>query len=582
MFRAAFLSVLLLGLAACGDAPEQLTPLERAQAALAAGDGFGAEVELRALLDAGTPREELAAYLGEAELLQGELAEARRWLADGEFSEDAAGHGFLVLGRLEMRQGNLPAAGQAFDRAYAYIPEDADLWVDVARLRFRGGEQTLAVEASKRAVELGPENPRALRLHAQLVRDAEGLRAALPWFEAALEHNPDDVDALADYAATLGDLGQARAMLAVVRRMAEIDDRNPQVFRLQAVLAARGGQFALARSLLQRAGPAEAPADMLLAGIVDLENGNFESAAQKFDRLAAMQPDNRRVRQLLARAIALGLNDRELVYRFDGIARLPSASPYLRLLVGRAYESLDERDRAAHFLDLAALGRDGNLIAVQGGTPLAVAELRGDESGRTVQAIVRGRIVVRQTRRAVTEAEAFRERFPGSGDALALAADARLANREVESALELYDAAAAVRRTWPLVRRMVAAHRITGRDDAAAALVADYLAGDPNNAEAAAELGRIAIARQDWARAALLLDHAIDHGGAGDPALWSLRSLVARQMGEDELAYDAAVYAYSLQPMARETNALLAGLLNEQGEGDTATALAAKLAKLSR
>lgn len=561
LLRAVLGIAAVFGLSACEPTSAPVPPLEQARAALASGDGLGAEIALRRMVDDGTPIAGLAAYLGEAELLQGQLAEARHWLGAAAFTPETAAHGYHMLGRLEMQAGNLPAAGQAFDRAWRANPDSAELWVDIGRLRFRGGEQAQAVEASRRAVALDPDNPRALQFRAQLVRDAEGLAAALPWFEAAVEHNPDNVDLLGDYAATLGDLGRASEMLAIVRRMATLDDHNPRVFYLQAVLAARAGRFDLARTLLGHlgSGMAEVPAVMLLSGVVDLENGNYESAAQSFDRLAAIQPDNRRVRHLLARAIALGLNERELVYRFGGRARAKAASPYLALTLARAHEALGDRAEAATLLDAAAAGRSTRLVAIGAATPLSVAVVSAERGGENTLALVRGRIASGQRGEAVEAAQSFVRKSPGSADALALLGDARLASGDAAAALDAYREAAAIRRNWPLVRRMIAAYRASGEEEAATALLARHLAGDPQNAEASAELARAALARRDWARAAVLLDHAIDHGAGRDPAVWAMRSVAASEMGDGELAFEAVVYAHALQPMRRDIAAMMAG-----------------------
>lgn len=575
-----FLSLILaLTLAGCGDSAEELTPLEEAQAMLAEGDGLGAEVVLRQMLADGTAQDQVAAYLGEAEMQQGELVEARRWLGEGRFTQDTAGHGFHMLGRLELRSGNLPAAGQAFDRAYASIPDSPDLWVDIGRLRYRGGEQKQAIEASMRAVELGPQDPEALLLRAQLVRDGEGLAAAIPWFEAGLEVAPDNLDLLGDYAATLGDLGRAKDMLVVIRHMATIDDRNPRLFYLQAVLAARGGEFALARSLLSRAGSSvsENPAGLLLSGVIDVENGNYQSAAQTLDRLVTMQPDNRPARELLARAIALGLNDGELGYRFGDQARMKSASPYMMELAGRSLEGLGRRDEAAALLDRAAQPRNANLVAVEALTSLSVAEARRDQGGAAIQALVRGKIRAGNASAAIADAESFRRKFPGSADANALAGDARLAARQTAAAIDLYRQAYAIRRSWPLAGKMSRGLKATGKVREAEAVIEDYLRGDPGNADASAELARLAIDAGDWARAAMLLDHAINHGRARDPELWQLRALAAMQAGDLDLAFDAAVYSYALQPMGKAGAETLIDVADARGQADLATGLRRKL-----
>ncbi|MCP5396933.1 MAG: tetratricopeptide repeat protein [Sphingomonadaceae bacterium] len=575
-------AALLLLLAACGDPPPPPPSVETAKEALRNGDALGAEIILRGLLDGGTPREELAAYLGEAELGQGELAEARRWLGDGEFSEGTSGHGFHMLGRLELREGNLPAAGQAFDRAYGFIPDDSNLWVDIGRLRYRGGEQLPAVKASIKAVELGPDNPAALQFRGQLVRDAEGMLAALSWFERAVEQNPNNLDLLGDYAATLGELGRARDMLQVVRRMTELDPRNPRAYYLQAVLAARAGNYDLARRLLQLTNQAhrDMPAAMLLSGIIDMRSGNYASASQEFDRLARLQPDNRRVRLLLARSLALEGSHRELAHRFGEAALLPSASPYLATLVGRAHEAMGQREQAAIYLDHATHPRTDNLIAVPGVTPLAVVESRGVEHGKDALSLVRGLIVSGQREAAAARGQAFRARYPGSADALSLAGDAELAARRIGPALELYEQSARVRRPWLLTRRMIAALDAAGRRNDALALLRSHVAGDPNNVEAVAMLARRAFDRQDFAQAALLLDHAMRSGGGRDPLLVSLRAEAALRSGETELALVMARQAYGLQRMNGVATNILGVALAQAGDQQGANALMAKASKL--
>src|SRR3546814_2220589 len=77
------------------------------------------------------------------------------------------------------------------------------------------------------------------------------------------------------------------------------------LYQLQAVLAARAGQYALARSLLQRTrGELDAqPSFMLLSAIVELELGGEAVAATWADRLLAEQPHNFTARRILAAEI---------------------------------------------------------------------------------------------------------------------------------------------------------------------------------------------------------------------------------------------------------------------------------------
>lgn len=583
--RHAVFAALALLVVACSDAGDDLLPIDRARAALAAGDGVKAEVILRDMIAAGTDRSEVAAFLGEAELQQGQLAEAREWLRGGDFSEETQTHGFHMLARLEMVEGNLPAAGQAFDKALARNRENSDLWVDIARLRYRGGEQLQAVEASDYAVELEPDNPRASQLRGQLTRDSQGMFAAIPWFERALENAPDDPDILYDYAATLGELGRANDMLRIVRHIAEVDPANRRIYFLQAVLAARAENYELARSLLLRTSKAtqEEPAAMLLSGVIDIENGNYASAAQTLEILSAKQPDNRRVRNLLARALSLGGNDRELVYQYEEVARRPGASPYLITLVGRSLEALDRREEAAEFLDRAVLARSGNLIAIPPAIELSVAEARGGQEGLDAVQLVRARIGNGMRGQTESAAKAYLDRFPGSADALALAGDSAFADGLFARAIRHYETAVRIRRPWPITQKLINAYRAAGRGNDSLILLARYFVGDPGNQEAAGQLAKAALNNGDIDAAATFLEHALANGGYRDPHLLALRSNVALELDDLETAFDAAQAAYDIQPMNREATQALINAYGAIGDHeDHVRVLKAKLERLPR
>jgi tetratricopeptide (TPR) repeat protein len=505
--KAALLAALLLAACSAGGPPQ---PPDHGKSERSANPG--AEAALRHALEIGRTRADSAPFVGEAALRDGDLVKARQWLGDARFSPQVAPHGYHMLGRLRMAEGDLAGAGKAFDRALQGEPEDSDLWVDIARLRYRGGEHAQAVEASKRALTLGPANPPALLLRAQLVRDAQGNAAALPIFERGLAASPTNPDLLADYAATLGELGRAKDMLAAVRRFAAAAPGDRRALYLQAVLAARAGNHDLARTLLQRSGDLDRqmPAAMLLLAVVDLDNGNPASAAQGFDRLLRQQPDNIRVQKLLARALSAAGNDRELVARFAASAD----SRYIALLVGRAYERLGDRTKAALYLDRALGSAIPPHLAILGSsTPLDVASQREHADGATLVELVRGLARSGRAPEARTRAESWLKRHPGSADAMGLAGDAALAARDPRGALRHYREAAAIRRPWPLAKRMAAALEAAGDPKGAEESVAAYLAGEPNNAEAAAMLARRLAARGDRARADALLKHAALHGG---------------------------------------------------------------------
>ncbi len=456
------------------------------------GDGIAAEMRLRKALAAGAPREAVSALMGEAYLVQQNPRKAREWLAPGRFAPASAARGFRALARLNQQEGDLAAAGQAFDRAIALTPRDATMWVEIARLRYAGGEHLLALEAGDYALKLAPRNASALQLRGQIVRDRTGLASALPWFDRALANSPNDLSVLGDKAATLGELGRAREMLRITRRMLELEPGNAQALFLQAVLAVRAGKAELARGLLNRTGDtlADVPAAMLLRGALELRAGNYLLAAEALDRLVRLQPGNHRARVLLARAQFLSGDYRLLLRDFGGAADWPETSRYMLILLGRAQEMLGRRELAALLLDRAATAAVPAVAPARHGSPIGALLAEGDIA------------------RAEAEAEAARAAAPGNAHRQLVAGDVQLALGRPDAALERYRAVARVRMPESLLLRMHEAYRRMGNDATAQALVDSYLAEHPGSRAAMLMSARSAATAGETWRARRLLDQA--------------------------------------------------------------------------
>lgn len=446
----------------------------------------------------------------------------------------------LVDQAREARQeGDFAASARLLDEAHEAQPDNSALWVEIARMRFVAGQHVQALEAANRAVEVGPAYAPALLLRAQFVRDGYGLTASLVWFEAAVEADPNDPVALAEYAATLGDAGYYKEMLGVTRALADIDPKNPRVLYLKAVLAARAVKPVLAKSLIERSGLASdgVPSAILLDGLLDLVERNYDSAAQSLERLAQSQPGNRRVAELLARALWLGGRDSEIIARFSDQALHPSGSPYLAMLVGRALERQGDRVGAAPYLEKAYNERFSGWVAFAGqsGLPEPTLQMR--------RYIDQGRLQA-----ARRHARQLQRRYPGSSDIAVLAGDAWFASGRLQSALDAYGLAASVRRPWPLTRKLAGAYRNFGEPEAADALLARHLISEPRNTEALFLNAARAAQSEDWLRVAVLLDNAIALGAGNDPALLKLRAQAARALGEEEEALRFERLTWELHP----------------------------------
>lgn len=565
------LAAVVLAMPAAAVRGEGSDPLDMAERAISSGDGIAAEAELRRALAAGLPRRMVAARMGEAEMLQGDLVAARRWLEAGDFAPGEHAYGYRLLGRLEIAEGDLPAAGDAFDQALRTAPDDGDLWVDIGRLRYRGGEQRQAIDAVLHALDLEPNNVRALEFRAELVRDARGMKAALPFLERALKRDPNDLRLLGEYAATLGELGRAREMLAVTRRMLDMDPKNSRAFFLQAVLAARAGKTELARRLLSRTSESyrRIPAATLLAGVIELKARNVTLARDHLERLYRLQPDNEYAQILLARAIWADDKPRELVERFGDRALRADAAPYLKTLVGRAYEVLGDRARAAVYLDLAVDRPDFRPVALPQSVALDVfaARWRSDPTNAAnIVPYVRQLIALGRYDDASRIAEEHRIDFPGSSSAQLLSGDAFLASGDPAAALERYFLSAEIRLSRPLLWRMLAAYHELGQDDSAQALLTEYLEQHPRDSRAAARLGRFVLANGDGRGAQKLFQRALDlQGELRDPWLLQLLASAKLQQGNAKGAAQSAVQAYRLQRSSADAAFVLGTALREQG-----------------
>ncbi|WBY06341.1 tetratricopeptide repeat protein [Sphingomonas sp. 7/4-4] len=226
--------------------------LALAKAMLALDDGVGAEAELQRAIDAGYKPGQVAHLRAHALLLQGQQEKA---LAEtGKAAPESQVYALRIRARALALSGKLPGAFAAMEEAAKRAPRDADVWADMGRLKLNAGDVLGAIQASGQAVKLDGGNLDALMLRGEMVRSQFGLIAALPWFEAALKRDPNDHDALIEYAATLGDAGRTLDSLAATRRALAVRPGSAQALYLQAVIAARAGNGDLARGLIEHAG----------------------------------------------------------------------------------------------------------------------------------------------------------------------------------------------------------------------------------------------------------------------------------------------------------------------------------------
>jgi len=157
----------------------------------------------------------LLKYLAEL----GEHAKAEKRIASalGAHPEVAVFH--ELSGQVLSAAGKSPEkAREAFDRALELDPENAKALMGLAMLSAQAGELEAALALYDRAAVIDPEDSSAVLAAAKLELDAGRSAAAQARFEAILAHHPREAGAAIDLARILADQGKFEASLDYAHR----------------------------------------------------------------------------------------------------------------------------------------------------------------------------------------------------------------------------------------------------------------------------------------------------------------------------------------------------------------------------
>ena len=525
----------------------------QAEVLLSLMDGPAAEAELDRAVQLGLDPAEVRHLYGHAYFLQGEPEKARDQLLAADIPSRNQGYAARIMGRVAVQVGDQQLASAAFNRAMELDPKNPDLWVAIARFRADTGDQAGATNAVDKAVKLDPRNIRALQYRGELLRFQFGLGAAIPWFERALQIDPNDVPLLTEYAATLGDMGRMTDMLVVARKIISLDGHNPRAFFMQAVLAARAGQYGLARRLMQQTKGVidNIPAVLLVEGIIEHSEGNYNAAIDKFNRLVAIQPENREAQNLLARSLYLAGSAADAVDVLKPQVSRSGADPYALWLAGRSLEAIGERDEAAAILNRAAVHDAGRESAILDSAPLTVLRAeaeRNAEDARIVVPYIRALYDAGDYAAAFAEAKRLQLANPGASGAHVLVADVAAAMGDYNEALDALTKARSIRFSEPVMLRMVEVMRARGDMRQSGEVLAQYLSYNPSNIAGLRWMAYSHLETESWAVAAYILENLRKRIGENDALIMAGLTQAYTGMGETDKAIAAGRIAYRVQP----------------------------------
>lgn len=462
------------------------------QAALQRGDAITAQLRFEAAVKQGVPLGDVRHLLANAYLIQGNAARVRDMADDTQVAPQFRAYAARMRAAVAP---DGPTAVREMALALQLAPDDTLVWSDTARARLMSGDVAGAIDASERALAINNNNVDALIMSGNLLRDRYGYAAGLAWYDRVLALQPRNTVAMAERAATLGELGRNRDMLAQTRVLLGISPNNPRAFYLQAVLAARAGEWGLAQSLIYHIGARmnAVPGFRMLAGLVELAQGNEEQALIHLRAAVEMQPDNRVARRLLGRTLWSSGDDRGAIDTLRPIADRPDADSYTLTVMGRACEKLGDRLAAGAYLDRAAqpLRPAATPFAASGSGPVAlIRQLAGN--GRATE--------------AVGVAQGIERANPGSPGAIMLVGDTLGAAGRWRDAAEAYRRAANLQFSEGIALRLIDALRRAGDDSAALAVVDVFLDQYPQSVAARLLAADAALAGRQWDRAGSLLE----------------------------------------------------------------------------
>ena len=555
-----------------------------ARAYLAIGDGISAEGELDRARDDGFDTARAHQLYAHAALLENDpdraLTEAAK--AQPRF----AGYAMRIAARALAAKGDVPGAEAMLLRLLAANPQDGAAFADLGRIRLDSGNVAGAIDSTVRAVALSPNSLAALTLRGELVRAQYGLVAALPWFEAALSRDAYYYDALIDYAATLGDVGRYQDMLEATRRALDARPDDPQAYYLQAVLAARSGNFDLARTLLGRSSATlgDVPGVQLLGGMLAYQAGAYQQAIEQWGALAAQQPMNLTAKRLLGLATLRAGDARGALAAMRPAALRGDADSYTLTLVARAFEQSGERNWASPYLDRSYWpGRPASAPFGVDDSPNLLTGLASEQPMEPVARLgaVRGLLEAGNHNGALAQAQAITQMMPGAPAGWLALGDTLAANARYGDAAAAYAHAANIRFDEPTMLRMVDSLDRAGQRPAALDALTKFLSQNPQSIAAQRVAAHWQIAGGQYDAAIDTLEGLRQQLGDRDAGL--LAELAYAYTGDDDAdtGRSYAKAAYRIAPMNPAATDAYGWALYQLGKTDLALQLFQKAAAIA-
>lgn len=209
-----------------------------------------------------------------------------------------------MLGTLAIQQGRFDDAIDIYERALAEFPRNHLLQLGLGEVYLVRGDSLESVLAQFYVAHNNDDGGRSAMRIAELMTAKERFEEAWPWFDVAIQANPNNARWYAAYVNSARVGGQPNRAIEIGKAGLE---RFPEYGPLYSQLAAvfiEIGQFTEAEQAIRLALlhlPQPSADVWLRAGTIFEKNGNYEEARQAYEQVLILRPEEQRGKAGIAR-----------------------------------------------------------------------------------------------------------------------------------------------------------------------------------------------------------------------------------------------------------------------------------------
>ena len=348
---------------------------------LESGDVVSAEKELRRALEYNHPASAVIPQLAKTMLELGQAKQVISELTATNLDNAAAQAALSVeLGYAHLALGELKEAGVSFDAALAAQPGDPRARVGKARLIALDQDLPDAMKLVDEVLAKSAADPDALALKFDLLLAQNEREPAKEVLTQLIQFQPTNMQARYALVTMLIEersFDKARTELDAMKKLA----RDVRPLYLEALLTFRQGDAAKAKGpMLEviRVAPEHLPS-RLLAGSIELQLGQLETAEDHFRRVIAAAPRSSFARVLLATVYLRQVQPAKAEETIEPALRQDPQNPRVLQVAGEVALAKGDLARATGYYEKAAAADKGN---VRLRTRLAQARLAGGDTNQ--------------------------------------------------------------------------------------------------------------------------------------------------------------------------------------------------------